>query len=102
MMMNGNNSSLGYDINFKLDIECTLEGEYVRFRDLSETSQEHIINLLCNNECHSGEICESDTEMSNNKDFEFSASYQAQWSFDDWKKEMEKENSAPSHEDEER
>lgn len=102
MMMNGNNSSLGYDINFKLDIECTLEGENVRFRDLSETSQEHIINLLCNNECHSGEICESDTEMSNNKDFEFSASYQAQWSFDDWKKEMEKENSAPSHEDEER
>lgn len=102
MLMYGNNSSLGYDINYELDIECTLEGEDVRFRDLTETSQEHIINLLCNNECHSGEICESITEMSNEKDFEFSANYQAQWSFDDWKKEMEKENSAPSHDDEER
>ena len=44
---------------WKVDFEITLDGENVRFQDLSEISQEHILRLIFNG-CRQGEVVEED------------------------------------------
>lgn len=42
---------------WSVKFELTLEGEKIRFCDLSETTQEHIAEMIKEGYC-SGEICE--------------------------------------------
>lgn len=43
--------------NWYIEFDITLEGEDVRFEDLSETTQEHICEMIKQG-YYSGEICE--------------------------------------------
>lgn len=52
---------------WKIDFDITLDGKSVRFEDLSEASQEHIINCIKDG-YQSGEVIEESDEGENDEE----------------------------------